>query len=218
MVATGLMYNTKVFAENSWAPPTSWNDLKDKKYSKKLVIPPINNTYGLQALVMLARMNGGGENNIDPGFKVFKDEINPNVLAYEPSPGKMTELFQSGQAVIAVWGTGRVRLRQHRLSRRLRLSEGRRGHAAVDRLSDRQAQRVAARSELRQDAARSEDPARACKDDGFGPVQEVDRDHARVRQVAPFGERAAKLYNPTGTVINEKREEWTKRWNREVER
>ena len=53
-------------------------------------------------------MNGGGEKNIEPGFKVMKDQVNPNVLAYEPSPGKMTELFQSGQAVIAVWGTGRV--------------------------------------------------------------------------------------------------------------
>src|SRR5204862_7921833 len=41
-------------------------------------------------------------------FKIMKDEVNPNVLVYEPSPGKMTELFQSGQALIAVWGTGRV--------------------------------------------------------------------------------------------------------------
>ena len=39
----------------------------------------------------------------------MKDEINPNVLVYEPSPGKMTELFQTGQANIAVWGTGRVK-------------------------------------------------------------------------------------------------------------
>jgi putative spermidine/putrescine transport system substrate-binding protein len=37
-------------------------------------------------------------------------------------------------------------------------------------------------------------------------------------KMAPIGERAAKLYNPDWTVINEKREEWTKRWNREVER
>ncbi|MGY4367726.1 spermidine/putrescine-binding protein [Bradyrhizobium sp. LB1.3] len=108
IVATGLMYNTKVFAEKGWAPPTSWNDLKDTKYAKQLVIPPINNTYGLEALVMLSKMNGGGESNVDSGFKIFKEQINPNVLAYEPSPGKMTELFQSGQAVIAVWGTGRV--------------------------------------------------------------------------------------------------------------
>ena len=46
LVATGLMYNTKIFAEKGWAPPTSWNDLKDPKYGKQLVIPPINNTYG----------------------------------------------------------------------------------------------------------------------------------------------------------------------------
>ena len=85
----------RYFKEKGWAPPTSWNDLKDPKYKKQLVIPPINNTYGLYTLVMFARMNGGGEKNIDPGFKVMKEQINPNVLAYEPSPGKMTELFQS---------------------------------------------------------------------------------------------------------------------------
>ncbi len=41
LVATGLMYNTKVFKEKGWAPPTSWNDLKDPKYKGQLVIPPI---------------------------------------------------------------------------------------------------------------------------------------------------------------------------------
>src|SRR5436189_5264685 len=102
LVGTGIMYNTKYFKEKGWAPPTSWNDLKDPKYKKLLVIPPINNSYGLYTLVMFARLNGGGEKNIDPGFKVMKEQVNPNVLAYEPSPGKMTELFQSGQAQIAV--------------------------------------------------------------------------------------------------------------------
>ena len=105
---TGFMINTKVFKEKGWPIPTSWNDLKDPKFKKQLVIPPINNTYGLYTLMMYARMNGGGEKNIEPGFKVMKADINPNVLVYEPSPGKMTELFQSGQANIAVWGTGRV--------------------------------------------------------------------------------------------------------------
>ena len=57
----------------------------------------------------LPSMSGGGEKSIDPGFKAFKDEIGPNVLAYEPSPAKMTELFQSGQAVVAVWGSGRAK-------------------------------------------------------------------------------------------------------------
>ncbi|HSI02219.1 MAG TPA: extracellular solute-binding protein, partial [Reyranella sp.] len=94
---TGFMINTKLFKDKGWATPTSWNDLKDPKFRKQLVIPPINNTYGLYTLMMYARLNGGGEKNIDPGFKVMKADINPNVLVYEPSPGKMTELFQSGQ-------------------------------------------------------------------------------------------------------------------------
>jgi len=34
-------------------------------------------------------------------------------------------------------------------------------------------------------------------------------------QDGAIGERAAKLINPDWAVINEKREEWTKRWNRE---
>jgi len=71
LVGTGLMYNTKYFKEKGWAPPTSWNDLKDPKYKKLLVMPPINNTYGLDTLVQFARMNGGGEKNIEPGFKVM---------------------------------------------------------------------------------------------------------------------------------------------------
>src|SRR5690349_18699720 len=109
MNGTGIVYNKKVFDENKWPSPTSWNDLKDPKFKKKLVIPPLNNTYGLHALVEFAKLGGGGEKNIEPGFKAFKDVIGPNVLVYEPSPGKMTELFQSNQAVIAIWGSGRAK-------------------------------------------------------------------------------------------------------------
>ena len=104
-----IQYNKKVFDERKWAAPTSWKDLKDPKYKKQLVVPPLNNTYGLHALVEYAREGGGGEKKIDAGFKTFKDEGGPNVLVYEPSPGKMTELFSSGQATIAVWGSGRVK-------------------------------------------------------------------------------------------------------------
>ena len=59
----------RFFRQKGWAPPTSWNDLKDPKYQKQLVIPPINNTYGLHTLLMLARMNGGSETNVDPASR-----------------------------------------------------------------------------------------------------------------------------------------------------
>ena len=56
------------------------------------------------------------------------------------------------------------------------------------------------------------------KDYGYGPVLKSLVVPSELGKMAPIGERAAKLYNPDWMVINEKREEWTKRWNREVER
>jgi putative spermidine/putrescine transport system substrate-binding protein len=56
------------------------------------------------------------------------------------------------------------------------------------------------------------------KEYGYGPVLKSLVVPPEFGKMAPIGERAAKLYNPDWTVINEKREEWTKRWNREVER
>jgi putative spermidine/putrescine transport system substrate-binding protein len=219
LVGTGLMYNTKVFAEKGWAPPTSWNDLKDPKYRKQLVIPPINNTYGLEALVMFAKLNGGGEANIDPGFKIFENDINRNVLVYEPSPGKMTELFQSGQAVLAVWGTGRV---QSFANTGFPVDFVYPKEGAITLLAS--ACPVAKPNASPLAAAFIKtllDPKLQLillKDYGYGPVLKSVVVPPELAKMAPVGERAAKLYNPNWTIINEKREEWTKRWNREVER
>lgn len=219
LVGTGIMYNTKFFKEKGWAPPTSWNDLKDPKYRKLLVIPPINNSYGLYTLVMFARMSGGGEKNIDPGFKVMKEQVNPNVLAYEPSPGKMTELFQSGQAAIAVWGTGRV----HSFAITgfpvdfVYPKEG-----AVTLLAS--ACPVAKPNasplahEFVNELVQPTFQQALALEYGYGPVNKKARvDHEKLK-IAPIGDRAAKLISIDWDTANEKRDEWTKRWNREVER
>jgi len=91
ILATGIAYNKAVFEKNGWPVPTSWADLSDPKYKQKVVIPPITNGYGLHSLIMAARMNGGDEKNMNPGFEYFKKKVAPNVLAWEPSPGKMAE-------------------------------------------------------------------------------------------------------------------------------
>jgi putative spermidine/putrescine transport system substrate-binding protein len=219
LVGTGIMYNTKYFKEKGWAAPTSWNDLKDPKYKKLLVIPPINNSYGLYTLVMFARMNGGGENNIEPGFKVMKEQVNPNVLAYEPSPGKMTELFQSGQAAIAVWGTGRV----HSFAITgfpvdfVYPKEG-----AVTLLASACPVAKADASPLAQDFVKAMIEPQfqqvLALEYGYGPVNKKAKvDHEKLK-IAPIGDRAAKLVNVDWDTINDKRDDWTKRWNREVER
>jgi putative spermidine/putrescine transport system substrate-binding protein len=216
---TGFMINTKVFKEKGWATPTSWNDLKDPKFKKLLVIPPINNTYGLYTLMMYARIDGGGEKNIEPGFKVMKDQVNPNVLVYEPSPGKMTELFQSGQAVIAVWGTGRV---QAFANTGFPVDFVYPKEGAPILLASACPVAKASISPLTHEFIKtmiSTDVQTAlAREMGNGPVnKKVSVDMAELR-MAPVGERANLIISPDWDAINGSREEWTKRWNREVER
>jgi putative spermidine/putrescine transport system substrate-binding protein len=219
LVGTGIMYNTKYFQDKGWAPPTSWNDLKDPKYRKLLVVPPINNTYGLHTLVIFARMNGGGERSIEPGFKVMKEQVNPNVLAYEPSPGKMTELFQSGQAVIAVWGTGRVSSFAN-TGFPVDFVYPKEGAltllAAACPVAKPNASALA--HEFVKAMIAPEFQAVLAQEYGYGPVNRKAKVDTQALRMAPVGDRAARLLNVDWDVINEKRDEWTKRWNREVER
>jgi len=219
LVATGLMYNIKYFADKGWAAPTSWNDLKDPKFNKLIVIPPINNTYGLYTLMMFARMNGGGERNIEPGFKVMKEAVNANVLVYEPSPGKMTELFQSGQAVLAVWGSGRV---QSFANTGFPVDFVYPKEGAVTLLASacpiEKPHASALASEFIKALLEPSLQLVLLRDYGYGPVNKTVEVPPGLGTMAPLGERAAKLINPDWDAINANREEWTKRWNREVER
>ena len=53
---------------------------------------------------------------------------------------------------------------------------------------------------------------------GNGPVNtKVDVNMPELR-MAPVGDRAKLIISPDWDVINAQREDWTKRWNREVER
>jgi putative spermidine/putrescine transport system substrate-binding protein len=219
LVGTGIMYNTKYFQDKGWAAPSSWNDLKDPKYKGLLVIPPINNTYGLYTLIEFARLNGGGEQNVDPGFKVMEKDVGPNVLAFEPSPGKMTELFQSGQAVIAVWGSGRA------------ASFAATGfpvdfvypkEGAVQLLASACPVAKPDASPLADEFIKtiiSKDfQVILAKEYGYGPVVKSANVDPNSAKMAAVGERAENLLVFDWDTINSKIDEWTKRWNRQVER
>ncbi len=108
MVATGIGYNADAFKKMGLPAPDSWDVLYDKRLKGKLGMPPITNTYGLHTLVMLARLNGGGEKNIDPGFTAMTKQVAPDVLSWAPTPGEMDGLMQSGDVILAPYGSGRA--------------------------------------------------------------------------------------------------------------
>ena len=219
VVATGLVYNKKYYADNKLTPPSSWNDLKDPKFRKKLVIPPLNNSYGLHTVVMLARMNGGGEKNIDPGFKVMKDDIAPNVLAFEPQPGKMTELFQSGQAVVAIWGSGRVKAFQD-TGFPVEFVYPKEGAIALGISICPVAKPNA--SPLAQEfitwMLTPEMQAVHAKGAGSGPVNKKTQLTPEVARGLPYGDAVAKLITIDWETVNTNRTAWNNRWTREIER
>ena len=216
MVATGLMYNKKVFAEQGWAKPDSWTDLKDAKFKGRIVFPPLNNGYGLLATVMLARIGGGGEKNIDPGFAAMK-EVARNVLVFEPSPAKMTELFQTGQGILSVWGSARYQafadtgfpvdfvypregaaVLMTGVCPVAKKQVSPKAQAFIATLLSAKVQKIMAES------------------GGYAPVRKgVDVSRAGVM---PVGERVSKLVAIDWSVVNPVRNDWNKRWSREIER
>ena len=98
---TGLGYNTKMFQEQGWPAPTSWMDLADPKFEDKVVFQSLSSsTYGLHGFLMLNRIQGGTEADVEPGFGKWADTIGPNVLEYIPNSAKLAEMIQSNEATI----------------------------------------------------------------------------------------------------------------------
>ncbi|WP_187355574.1 ABC transporter substrate-binding protein [Paenibacillus tengchongensis] len=99
--ALGIIYNHEAIP----AAPTSWKDLWKDEYKGQVGLVDISNTYGNQFLVAAARMNGGGEDNIQPGLDAIK-ELLPNTAAIVKSSPEVGNLFAQDEAWIAPFDSG----------------------------------------------------------------------------------------------------------------
>lgn len=219
LYASGLGYNQEVFARNGWAPPTSWLDLTDPKYKGKVSVTPVGG-YGLHSLVMLARLNGGSEDNIDPGFEVMANKVAPNVIAFEASPANMAQLLQTGEAALVAWGDLRVQAVADQGAKVAFVypKEGAvRGMTAACVVEGAPQPKLAQLflEEVLSPTAQVE----LAKAGGYGPVNpNAKLDPAVAKKVVYGPEQAAALIPLKYTTINPLRAEWAKRWNRQVER
>lgn len=90
----GIIYNKDKVTE----PPTSWTDLWNPKYKGKVTLWD----YKWYALVIAALLNGGDENNIDPGFNVWSEHADQIHSLYN-SNDQLKNLLVSGDAYISHW-------------------------------------------------------------------------------------------------------------------
>ena len=219
-VVTGLAYDKEVFKKNNWDAPTSWADLADPKYKGKVVVPPISNTYGLHALVMTARLHGGSETNIEPGFKQFIDKVGPNVLAFEPSSGKLSELFQNKEVALASWGSGRLKSlsdtgfpggfaypKEGGVA--LMIATCPVVNSDVPELSQSLIQYLLS-ADIQKQIAEVK---------GWGPTNMKTALPKELGDAIPYGPEKINALNAVDwTVINPVRDAWTKQWSRQVEK
>ena len=92
----GLTYNPEAIK----VPPTSWADLWSPANKGKVGITNLASTLGTGFLVEIARMNGGSEADVGPGFAALA-RLKPNLSAVAANPGALASLFQQGQVDIS---------------------------------------------------------------------------------------------------------------------
>ncbi|WP_109474610.1 ABC transporter substrate-binding protein [Ornithinimicrobium cavernae] len=100
---TGIAYNT----EHVKTPPTSWKQLWDKEYEGRVAISNVSGTAGYQFLAQMARIHGGSETEIDPGFEAVA-KLKPNLAAIYNTPDEMSRLLSSGEAWLGPWYADRL--------------------------------------------------------------------------------------------------------------
>lgn len=100
---TGIAYNT----EKVKTPPKSWMDLWNPDYAGHVAISDVAGTAGYQFLAQIARLNGGSEENIDPGFEQIS-KLKPSISSIYKTPDEMSRLLSSGEAWVGPWYADRL--------------------------------------------------------------------------------------------------------------
>lgn len=219
VVATGLAYNKRFFKAKGWSKPTSWLALTNPKYKGFIAIPPITNTYGLHALIMMAKLHGGGVTNINPGFKTFISKINPSVLSYVGSPGRMSELFQNNQIALAVWGSGRVKALAD-TGFPVGFVYPKQGAVALvsGACAVKQNKLPKLSQQFIADLVSPKTQVILAKAVGNGPINIKTKLPSNLAAALPYGPKESKLIKIDWSVVNKHRTQWTNRWDQQVEK
>ncbi|HCR96365.1 MULTISPECIES: ABC transporter substrate-binding protein [Halomonas] len=218
LVATGITYNKAKFDREGWAAPTSWNDLIEDKFENRVTSNSITGTFGLNALLMFAQMNGGSEENIEPGFEAIQERLAPNVVTWTSSNAEMAQLFQNGDIDIGVWGSNRANALKD-TGFPVEFVYPNEGAPAI--IASACAVAGSPQPDLAQELLKylvSPKVQKKLATQGFGPTNRAVTLDADIAETVPYGEdKLAKMISMDWEVINANRADWAKRWVRTIE-
>lgn len=215
----GIVYNPEAYQKAGLTPPKSWNDLALPELKGHVIADTITSTYGLDLLIMLSRANGGGLDNMEPGFAKMK-EVAANVPTFDTT-ADLSSFFQQGEAWVGVWTNGEANGYRMKTGFPMEFVYPEEGAPAL--FATANVVKGAPNADLA-DAflnylVGKEAQQIVGEKIGFGPVNsEVVLAPEQAANVTYGADAAGKLVQLDWAVINEKRPEWTDRWNREIER
>ncbi|MFN8523502.1 MAG: extracellular solute-binding protein [Chloroflexota bacterium] len=91
--ALGFLYNKELVKD----PPKAWGDLWDPRFKNQLALFDMGSSVGVLTLIIAARLAGGSEDNIDPGFKRLA-ELKANAVGFKTSGPDNNNLVAQGEA------------------------------------------------------------------------------------------------------------------------
>lgn len=211
-MSIGLMVNTEYVTEM----PTSWLDVWKPEYKGKVAPFVFPGTQGTAFLVMAARVHGGGETNIDPGFEAMM-ELKP--LPMILSGIDETNLaFQQGDVWLAPQIRGYVESYKSQ-GGKVEFVTPQEGtplamNAAAIPTNSANADLAEAWINLHLSQAVQEAYARVLF---YAPTNKTVVLPEDLSSIMPYGEDdVAKLIMLDNLAISANQSDWTDRWNREI--
>ncbi|MGH2402967.1 MAG: ABC transporter substrate-binding protein [bacterium] len=212
----GLAYNTRKVR----TPPTSWRDLFRPEFKGQVGTVNLNSSLGVAFLVMLARLNGGSEANIEPGFAAYKT-LMESVSAVAPRPGALAALFERDEVAIGpLWNNTILTLRERGLPVDWVVPrEGAVVVMSVMNIVTNTRQQALAAQFINEAISRDYQLKAAVQPYFFGPTNSgVNLPSAMRRYLPTRPEEVEQLLTVDWTTINRSRQAWTDRFNRDFGR
>ena len=211
--AVALVYNK----DKIKTAPTSWEDLWNPAFKGHVVLGDLPHSYGMSFLVMAAKLAGGGEASIDPGFEKLK-ALKPSISGFYKNSGVAAQMFQQGTAWIGPWYHGRAKYMADRgvpleyvipkegappYISILGVVRGSKHKAIAERYIDMVLQ--------------PEAQIAWAKIIGAGPANKMVKLEAVVATTVPYGEeQIKKLVKLDWSTILKSQDKWIERWQREI--
>lgn len=211
--ATVLAYNT----DKIKTPPSSWEDLWNPAYAGRVALADTNACCGIPFIVSIARMHGGGLDNMDPGFQRIAT-LKSNVLAFYTSHDQMANLLNQGEAWIGPWVADRAAT-QHAQGAPIDLVYPKEGAVLFGNgIGIVKGSRNKELAEKYINHVLAPTPQKTFNEHAFlAPTNKNVQLAPEVARYVPYGDEVlSKLYTLDWNLVSRNTSAWTERWQREI--